>query len=323
MSEATISFPLLGISVNPASTIKIGSFTVHWYGVIIAFGFLLAVAYGLKRAKEFGLTQDDIIDMLLWAVPTAIICARLYYVIFTPDEYFGAGKWQNIVKIWEGGLAIYGGLIGAVIAVILVCRHKKIPCGAMLDIGGMGMMIGQAVGRWGNFMNREAFGSVTDVPWKMGLTTASGTIYVHPTFLYESLWNIAGFVLIHFLSKKRRFDGQVFLMYIGWYGLGRYFIEGLRTDSLYLMNTDIRISQLLALLMFAAALIILVLNRGRHDPAKMYCNRLAAASDSAADDAGTVELDNAGEESTENNCSLSTDSQDKNENEQMEENKDD
>ena len=278
MSTAEISFPLFGISVNPSNTISIGSFTVHWYGVIIAVGFLLAVGYSLKRSKQFGLRQDDIIDMLLLAVPLAVVCARLYYVIFTPQEYFGAGKWLNIVKIWEGGLAIYGGLIGAVLAVVIVCRHKKISVRAMLDIGGIGMMIGQAVGRWGNFMNREAFGAQTDVPWKMGLTTAQGTIYVHPTFLYESLWNVIGFVLIHFLSRKRKYDGQVFVMYIGWYGLGRYFIEGLRTDSLYILNTDIRVSQLLALLMFFAALVILVKNRGKHDPSELYCNRTSLVS---------------------------------------------
>jgi phosphatidylglycerol:prolipoprotein diacylglycerol transferase len=262
--------------------------------------------------------------MLLWAVPTAIVCARLYYVIFTPDEYFGAGKWINIVKIWNGGLAIYGGLIGAVIAVVLVCRHKKIPCGAMLDIGGLGMMIGQAIGRWGNFVNREAFGSVTSVPWKMGLTSASGTVYVHPTFLYESLWNVAGFVLLHFLSKKRKFDGQVFLMYIGWYGLGRYFIEGLRSDSLYLLSTDIRVSQLLALLMFAAAMIILFLNRSKYDGSNLYCNRIPVAA-AAAGDTDMDLVTDSGETDSENTFDTSTEAEnkDKNQNKLTEDNDDD
>ncbi|MBQ8026450.1 MAG: prolipoprotein diacylglyceryl transferase [Oscillospiraceae bacterium] len=287
MSNAEISFPLFGIAVNPSNVIRIGSITIHWYGVIIAVGFLLAVGYALKRAKEFGFTQDDIIDMLLVAVPLAVICARLYYVIFMPQDYFGPGKWINIVKIWEGGLAIYGGLIGAVLGVILVCRRKKLSIGAMLDIGGIGMMIGQAIGRWGNFMNREAFGAQTDLPWKMGLTLNGTTTYVHPTFLYESLWNAVGFVLIHFLSKKRKFDGQVFLMYIGWYGLGRFFIEGLRTDSLYIIHTNIRVSQLLAIVMFLAALVILIASRGKHDPAGLFCNRRAAAAAAASESAGS------------------------------------
>ena len=284
MSDAVISFPLFGIEVNPSSSFSIGGFAIHWYGVIIAVGFILAVAYSLRRADQFGLKQDDIIDMLLLAVPLAIVCARLYYVVFTPEEYFGPGKWINIVKIWEGGLAIYGGLIGAVIGVVVTCRRKNIPIGSMLDIGAIGMLIGQAIGRWGNFMNREAFGSETDAPWRMGLTTASGTIYVHPTFLYESLWNAAGFVLLHFLSKRRKYDGQVFLLYLGWYGLGRFFIEGLRTDSLYIPGTSIRVSQLLACLLFLASVIVLIVNRKKHDASTLYCVRVKEAAEAAANE---------------------------------------
>ena len=260
--SASISFPFLGedFSINPPASISIFGRNIYLYGIIIAAGMILAVIYALKRSKQFGLTQDNILDMLLCAVPSAIVGARLYYVIFNPDDYFGPGKWGNIIKIWEGGLAIYGGIIFAVIAAIIVCKVRKIPVLPMLDIGGLGLLIGQAIGRWGNFMNREAFGSVTDVFCRMGLTLpGEETIYVHPTFLYESLWNVIGFIILHFVSKKRRkFDGQIFLMYIGWYGLGRFFIEGLRTDSLYLFNTDIRVSQLLAIVLFGAAVILLL-----------------------------------------------------------------
>lgn len=260
--DAAISFPFLGedFVINPPTHITVFGRNIYWYGIIIGLGFLLAVIYALKRSKQFGLTQDNILDMLICAVPSAIIGARLYYVIFNPDDYFGAGKWGNIVKIWEGGLAIYGGIIFAVAATIIVCKVRKIPLLPMLDIGGLGLLIGQAVGRWGNFMNREAFGCVTEVFCRMGLTLpGQETIYVHPTFLYESLWNAVGFILLHLVSKKwRKFDGQIFIMYIGWYGLGRFFIEGLRTDSLYLIGTDIRVSQLLAIICFGAAVILLL-----------------------------------------------------------------
>lgn len=287
MSSAIISFPLLGISLDPASTIKIGSFTIHWYGVIIAVGFLLAVAYALKRGNEFGLTQDDIIDMLLWAVPTAIVCARLYYVIFTPDEYFGAGKWINIVKIWNGGLAIYGGLIGAILVGGIVAKLRKLKLTALLDIVAPCFFIGQAIGRWGNFVNQEAFGSNTNLPWGMMSSTTMNFIAdhyddlggkvssyapVHPCFLYESLWCIIGFVLLHLYLKHRKFDGEVFLMYIGWYGLGRFFIEATRTDSLYLAN--IKISQLVAGTCVLVSIVLIIIFRSmvkRNDDYKLFC----------------------------------------------------
>lgn len=230
---------------------------VYWYAVIIALGFILAILYILKRRSAFGLTQDNVLDMFIICVPFGIIGARLYYVIFNPADYFGPGKWLNILKVWEGGLAIYGGIIAAAVALFLYSRRKKIPILVFLDVGALGLLIGQAIGRWGNFMNREAYGSVTNLPWKMGLTSLSETIYVHPTFLYESIWNVIGFVIIHISSKKyRKYDGQIFLLYLAWYGFGRFWIEGLRTDSLYLFSTDIRVSQLLAAVTFAAAIVI-------------------------------------------------------------------
>jgi len=271
-----ISFPQWGISINPSRVaFSIGGKEIYWYGIIIALGFLLAVTYTLRRSKQFGLTQDNIIDMLICAVPTAIICARAYYCIFRWDLY--RDHPISLLFIWEGGLAIYGGVIGSVLAVIIFTKVKGIKTSAMLDIGGLGLMIGQSIGRWGNFINREAHGGVTDSFLRMGLTDSTGnTIYVHPTFLYESLWNALGFLLLHFYSKRRKYDGQIFVMYIGWYGLGRVFIEGLRTDSLYVAGTNLRISQLVAGLCVIFAVVFLFYNSvfRNHEPEDLYVNRV-------------------------------------------------
>ena len=271
-----ITFPNLGISVNPSRV----AFTVlgkdiYWYGIIIAAGFLLAVIYAMRRAPSFGLTEDNILDMLFVAVPLAIVCARLYYCIFYWDLY--RDNPIAILYVWEGGLAIYGGVIGAVIGVAIFCRVKKLPIGPLLDVGGLGLLIGQMIGRWGNFMNREAHGAVTDSFFKMGIADAAGNVtYYQPTFLYESVWNLVGFVALHFYSKRRKFDGEVFLLYLAWYGLGRAWIEGLRTDSLYLFNTGIRVSQLLAALSCVAAIAVLVYVRvvRKPQPEKLYVNRV-------------------------------------------------
>ena len=273
----TISFPGLGLSFNPSRVaFSIGSKPIYWYGIIIAAGFLLAVYYALKRADQFGLTQDNIIDMLICAVPLAIIGARAYYCLFSWNLY--KDDPIRVLYIWEGGLAIYGGVIGAVIGLFIYTKVKKVKTSAMLDIGGLGLLIGQSIGRWGNFMNREAFGAQTNSFLRMGLTDASGaTIYVHPTFLYESVWNAIGLLILHFYSKRRKFDGQIFLMYLGWYGLGRMFIEGLRTDSLYVGSSNLRVSQLLAGICFLAVVIFLVYDKifREHDPAELYVNQVA------------------------------------------------
>ncbi len=273
----TISFPGLGLSFNPSRVaFSIGSKPIYWYGIIIAAGFLLAVYYAMKRADQFGLTQDNIIDMLICAVPLAIIGARAYYCLFSWNLYKDGPI--RVFYIWEGGLAIYGGVIGAVIGLFIYTKVKKVKTSAMLDIGGLGLLIGQSIGRWGNFMNREAFGAQTNSFLRMGLTDASGaTIYVHPTFLYESVWNAIGLLILHFYSKRRKFDGQIFLMYLGWYGLGRMFIEGLRTDSLYVGSSNLRVSQLLAGICFLAVVIFLVYDKifREHDPADLYVNQVA------------------------------------------------
>ena len=287
----TISFPGLGLSFNPSRVaFSIGSKPIYWYGIIIAAGFLLAVYYAMRRADQFGLTQDNIIDMLICAVPLAIIGARAYYCLFSWNLY--KDDPIRVLYIWEGGLAIYGGVIGAAIGLFLYAKVKKVKTSALLDIGGLGLLIGQSIGRWGNFMNREAFGAQTDSFLRMGLTDASGaTIYVHPTFLYESVWNAVGLLILHFYSKRRKFDGQIFLMYLGWYGLGRMFIEGLRTDSLYVGASNLRVSQLLAGICFLAVVIFLVYDKifREHDPKDLYVNqvaqRKAAEAVAAAEDA--------------------------------------
>ena len=273
-----ISFPMLGdLSINPPNSFEVFGFTIYWYGVIIAAGFLLAVLYCMHRCGEFGLNSDNVLDTLIVGTPLAIIGARLYYVVFYFDLY-SDNLWE-IFAIRDGGLAIYGGIIGAIIGLLIVSRWRRFSALAMLDLGCFGMLIGQFVGRWGNFINREAYGAETEIFCRMGLTdpVTGNTIYVHPTFLYESLWNFLGFVLLHIFSKKfeRRFDGQFFLMYVAWYGFGRMLIEGLRTDSLYIPGTAIRVSQLLGALSCAAAVIAFVIMWKRSDGKKLWKNRSA------------------------------------------------
>ena len=267
-----ISFPALDLVLNPGREIAIGPLTVHYYGAIIALGLVLAVVYACRRSKAFGLKEDDIIDGVLWVTPFAILCARAYYVIFRWTEEY-ADNPISALYIWNGGLAIYGGVIGAVIGILAFCRWRRIKPAVVLDVVSLGFLIGQSIGRWGNFFNREAFGAETDVLWKMGLLHKSGeVIYVHPTFLYESLWNLCGFLILHTLSRRRKYDGQVALGYAAWYGLGRCMIEGLRADSLYI--GPFRVSQLLAGLSCAAAVALLAWNHFRpQDPGKLYVNR--------------------------------------------------
>ena len=273
----TITFPGLGLEMDPIREFSVGPLTIHMYGLIIALGLVAAVIYTTRRSKQFGLTEDHIIDGVLWVTPFAILCARAYYVAFTWDMY--RDNPITALYIWKGGLAIYGGVLGAVLGVIVYCKIRKISLGATLDLVSLGFLIGQSAGRWGNFFNREAFGGVTDSFLRMGLfNTVTQTVeYHHPTFLYESVWNMVGFVILHFLSKRRKYDGQVALGYLAWYGLGRALIEGLRTDSLYITGTNIRVSQLLAAISCGAAVIILVYQAMKpHDPAKLFVNRAAA-----------------------------------------------
>ena len=270
-----ISFPSLGIEVNPGRTLALGPLTIHYYGAIIAAGMLLAMLYSCKRGKKFGLKEDDILDGFLWVTPFAIVCARIYYVAFSWADY--RDNPISVFYIWEGGIAIYGGVLGAVLGMWILCKVKKLKFTAVLDLILTAFLIGQFIGRWGNFMNREAFGAATDSFLRMGLfnTKTGAWEYYHPTFLYESMWNVVGFLLLHFLADKRKYDGQMALGYAAWYGLGRAWIEGLRVDSLYW--GPFRVSQVLAAVTCVAALAVLIWQNTReHDPAKLYVNQVAA-----------------------------------------------
>lgn len=275
LRSAQISFPMLGDwSIDPPYSFNLFGLEIYFYGVIIALGFILAALYCAKRAKEFGLSSDELYELVIWLIPTCIIGARLYYVLFKLD-YFIANP-DRIFALRDGGLAIYGGIIAGIIVGIIWCRAKRIRVFAVADLTAFGLLIGQSVGRWGNFINREAFGAQTEIFCRMGLTVPGfETLYVHPTFLYESLWNLLGLIVLHIWSKKgkRKYDGQVFWLYILWYGLGRAWIEGLRTDSLYIGSTDIRVSQLLAIVSAVVSLAILIINaRKQHNPEDMFVN---------------------------------------------------
>lgn len=271
-----ISFPNLGWKFSLSDTLAqftlFGQeFTIKWYGVLIAVGFLLATIYALSRAKEFDLDADRIIDVVLVSTIFAFIGARLYYVFFSSEhraEYLADPI--TILYIWKGGLGIYGGIITAFLTGIWMCRLRKVNTWAMFDMASLGFLIGQCIGRWGNFFNQEAFGGNTDLPWGMsgskiaaGLSTVTDydpSLPVHPTFLYESLWCLLGFILLHIISKKAyRFKGELFAGYLIWYGTGRFFIESLRTDSLYFGT--MKVSQLVAVLAVIGGIVTLLLRR--------------------------------------------------------------
>lgn len=254
-----LSFPGLGIDnfTVKSQAFSIGNFSIAWYGLIICLGMIFAVAYVIFRAGRIGINSDNIIDFALFVIPIGVIGARLYYVIMEIDSFHSL---KDVFNIRGGGLAIYGGIIAGAITVFVMCRVKKIYFPAFADCVVPGLIMAQAIGRWGNFMNGEAFGGLTDSFLRMGIrnynsmTTfaTSEMVYVHPTFLYESLWNLIGFIGVNVYYKHKKYDGQIFLMIFGWYGLGRMMIEGLRTDSLYLFGTGIRTSQALAAVLFVA-----------------------------------------------------------------------
>lgn len=317
MEYSHIFFPNLRLEMKLPISFQIGPLNIHIYGMLIAFGLLLAVCYAMIRRKQFGLTEDDLLDGVLWIVPVAIIFTRAFYCIFAWDEF--KDNPIEVFYIWKGGLAIYGGVIGAILGILVHCRFKKLKIGTVLDITMLGFLIGQCIGRWGNFFNMEAFGNYSDgllamrIPFDRLLAAMpdnpsanylaqveflkqkaieggyEGFIQVHPTFLYESLWNLTGFIALHFLSKKRRYDGQIALGYAAWYGLGRAWIEGLRMDSL--MLGSFRVSQLLAALSCAAALGILIWQQFRyHDPKKLFVNLRAAEAEAKAAEESAEEV---------------------------------
>ena len=272
---SSISFPFLGLEVNPPRSLSLGPLNIYLYGVAIALGLILAVVYVCRRSKEFvGLSDDDILDGVLWITPFAIVCARLYYVAFSWESY--RDNPISILYIWEGGIAIYGSVLGAIAGMAVYCKIKKVRLTALLDLVLMAFLIGQILGRWGNFFNREAFGAATDSFFRMGLfnTKTNTWEYYHPTFLYESVWNLIGFVLLSTLASRRKYDGQIALGYAAWYGLGRAFIEGLRVDSLYW--GPFRVSQVLAALTCLSAVAILIWQSFRpHDPQRLFIHQIA------------------------------------------------
>lgn len=279
MSNYTrVYFEGLGIDFDlPSVAFTVFGHDIHWYGIIIAFGFALAVLYGGRMAYKWKMSLDGMTDVLLIGTIFGIICARAYYVIFEWDYY--SQHLAEIPQIWNGGIAIYGGIIGAIIGAAIACRSGKVNFMNVMDLGALGLLIGQGIGRWGNFFNQEAFGTNTEAaPFRMWSLKIQQTLEasaqtladkgmecdptkpVHPTFLYESIWCILGFFILNYIvHKHRKFKGEIFMLYGVWYGLERMVVEGMRTDSLYIANTTLRVSQVLSMVIvvvFAAGLIV-------------------------------------------------------------------
>ena len=275
-----VTFPGLGLSFEISRVaFTIGGVNIYWYGVVIAVGLVLAMIFAMRHCTEFGIDGDSMVDVLVVGVVLGILSARAYYVAMAPFKYQSI---REILSLRDGGLAIYGGIIGAVVFGGLACKWRKVPVLPMFDLTGMGFLIGQCLGRWGNFFNQEAFGYNTTLPWGMysaateaylrGSTvtvpagvTIDPTMPVHPTFLYESIWCLVGFVALRFYMKKRRFNGDIALLYAIWYGLGRFWIEGLRTDSLLLVpSMGLRASQLVAAIAVVGGIIAQVILRRKY-----------------------------------------------------------
>lgn len=258
----TVSFPGLGLEfhVNRVA-FSIGDFNIAWYGILIAAGLLLALIYCMVRAKQFNIAVDDLCDAMVFSLLFGVVGARLYYCIFYVDAWgqnpFFSNPLTIITGIRDGGLGIYGGVIAGFLTAFIFCKIKKISSGAMFDLASFGLLIGQAIGRWGNFVNQEAYGSTTNLPWRMVISAEQNP--VHPCFLYESLWCVIGFIILHIYSKRRKFNGEIFLMYISWYAFGRFFIEMLRTDSLMIGN--LKVSMVVAAVFFIAAMSLLIYKR--------------------------------------------------------------
>lgn len=269
-----VQFPGLGLEVTvDRVALSIGGFDIYWYGVVIAAGMLLAMAFAFHYAPDFGIDSDRLVDVVCIGTVMAIVCARIYYVAFAPFEY--QSLWE-MIDIRQGGIAIYGAIIGAFLFGGLAARWRKVPLLPLFDLVGMGFLIGQGIGRWGNFFNQEVFGVNTTLPW--GMVSEATQAYlasvqaelaargvtvdpaqpVHPTFFYEFVWCIVGFLVLWALMKKRRFDGQIFLEYLVWYGAGRFWIEGIRSDTLMGVGS-MPVSQQVALVCVVAGLVLLVL----------------------------------------------------------------
>ena len=285
---SNISFPGLGIgdfSVD-SEAFSIFGVSIAWYAVIITFGMICAVAYAAVQGKKIGVTLDDICDFALWTIPIGIIGARLYFVLTSLEEF---DSFEEVINIRNGGLAIYGGIIAGAITVLVVSKVKKIDFLALADCVAPGVLLAQGIGRWGNFMNGEAFGAKTESFIRMGVQNivslyTFGTtemVYVHPTFLYESLWNLLGVLLIYLYARylHKKYDGELFIMTFGWYGLGRMFIEGLRMDSLYseIFGLEFRTSQVLAATIFIVCLALYIYFLVKRPNKPFFCKEVALA----------------------------------------------
>lgn len=258
-----VHFPYMGLSfkISPVA-FKIGNTSVYWYGLIICTAFVLSILYAYKNAPRFSLDKNSMIDVGLVGIVSGIVGARLYYVLFFPGDTYVKDP-IKIFYINQGGLGIYGGLILGILGGLITAKFKKLNLLAVLDVSSISFLLGQAIGRWGNFFNQEAFGVRADFLLAMS-SEATGRIPVHPCFLYESLWCLLGFVLLHLFSKNyRKYNGQIFLLYVAWYGLERFFVEGIRTDSLLIPHANLRVSQLIAALSFLVSIILLIVFRNR------------------------------------------------------------
>ena len=254
-----VVFPYINIRINlNPIALKIGNIIVHWYGIILAVGFLLGYLYVSNCSKRFGIKKDDISSLSILVSICSIICARLYYVVFYPGDFYIKNP-MKIFMISEGGIAIYGAIIGGIASILIFAKIKNLNSWSLLDITSLGVLIGQFIGRWGNFVNQEAFGSPTTLPWGM-MSERTSFETVHPCFLYESLGCLAIFLFLHFYSLifKNIKPGSIFLMYTFGYGILRSLIEGLRTDSLIIPLTNLRISQLLGIVMSLISISIIL-----------------------------------------------------------------
>ena len=280
---------ILATAQNPREAFHIGSLSVEWYGLIIVIGMLVGLLYACWQSKKIGINADDTVELFLWLIPLAIVFARLLYVLPRFDEYFGDNglegwdKFVNIIAIWNGGITIIGGLVGGLLgAVFFSLRHrKKTNFLNVVDLVVVPVLLGQIIGRWGNFFNREAFGGYTDGLLAMQLPVSAvrdsdiskelaehiveiggvSYIQVHPTFLYESLWNLVLLVILLLIRKRKKFEGEIFLLYLAGYGIGRAWIEGLRTDQLLIPGTSVAVSQVLAVVLAVVSVMMLIILR--------------------------------------------------------------
>ncbi len=321
MEKIYVSFPGLGIDtfeLNKVAFTLFGKIEVRWYGIIITCGIFLAFLYAMYRGKKNeGIISDDVLDIGMLTVFLGIVGARLYYVLTTLDIY-NYDSFYKVIAIWDGGIGIYGGIIGGCIGILIGCAWKKIGWRKFFDMTAPGVILAQGIGRWGNFFNGEAYGSYIGAQTTVELLTkefvlpsGEGTLfhtlrmglcpnmysyyiplYFHPTFLYESIWNLAGFVMLHLFYRHKRFDGQVALLFFSWYGFGRFFIEGFRTDSLYIPGTELRISQCVGLFAFVVGMLLMVWGLAaakRKENGLLPCDAVALADAESVSEAPSAE----------------------------------